>query len=51
VAADVDVDAFGFLLAGAIHNLIMSGDAWPRPSRRQLRRRLDAVAAAITPCP
>jgi AcrR family transcriptional regulator len=49
VAPDVDETAFGFLLAGAIHNLIVSGDAWPRPSRRQLKRTLDAVAVAIAP--
>lgn len=47
VAPDIDENAFGFLLAGAIHNLIMSGDAWPRPTRRQLKQRLDAIAAAI----
>jgi hypothetical protein len=49
VASDIDENAFGFLLAGAIHNLIMSGDAWPRPPRRQLQHRLDAIAAAIAP--
>jgi AcrR family transcriptional regulator len=49
VAAEVDTDAFGFLLAGAIHNLIMSGDAWPQPTRRQLQRRLAGIAAAIAP--
>jgi AcrR family transcriptional regulator len=49
IAAEVDTDAFGFLLAGAIHNLIMSGEAWPRPTRRQLHRRLAGIAAAIAP--
>jgi AcrR family transcriptional regulator len=47
VAADVDEEAFGFLLAGAIHNLVVSGPAYPRPSRRQLRQRLDAIAARL----
>jgi AcrR family transcriptional regulator len=47
IAADVDTDAFGFLLAGAIHNLIMSGEVWPRPTRRQLQQRLGGIAAAI----
>lgn len=47
VAGDIDEAAFGFLLAGAVHNLVVSGEAWPRPSRRELKRRLDAVAAAI----
>jgi AcrR family transcriptional regulator len=45
----VDVDAFGFLIAGAVHNLIMSGEAWPRTTRRQLKRRLAAVATALAP--
>jgi AcrR family transcriptional regulator len=49
IAPEVDTDAFGFLVAGAIHNLIMSGEAWPRPTRRQLQRRLAGVAAAIAP--
>jgi AcrR family transcriptional regulator len=49
VAPDVDEDAFGFLVAGAIHNLIVSGDARRRPTRRELEHRLDAVAAAIAP--
>ncbi|HKA05322.1 MAG TPA: TetR/AcrR family transcriptional regulator [Acidimicrobiales bacterium] len=49
VDADVDERAFAFLLAGAVHNLVMSGEAWPRPTRRQLRRWLDAVANAIAP--
>ena len=40
----VDAAAFGFLLAGALHNLIVSGDAYPRPSRRQLNRWLSAAA-------
>ena len=37
----------GFLLAAAIHNLVVSGPAYPRPSRRQLRQRLDAIAARL----
>jgi len=47
VADDIDEAAFGFLLAGAIHNLIMSGDAYPRPTRRRLKRYLAATAAAL----
>jgi len=49
VASDVDEKALAFLLAGAVHNLVVSGDAWPRPSRAQLRRWLDAIAATISP--
>jgi AcrR family transcriptional regulator len=51
IGAEVDTDAFGFLLAGAIHNLIMSGEAWPRPTRRQLQQRLAGIAAAIVQHP
>jgi AcrR family transcriptional regulator len=49
IAADVNVDAFGFLLAGAIHNLIMSGPGYPRPTSRRLKRLLTATADAIAP--
>jgi len=47
VAAEVDVEAHGFLLAGAIHNLVVSGPAYPRPSRPQLKRYLAAIAARL----
>ena len=49
VDPDVDVNAFGFLLAGALHNLVVSGEGYPRPTRRQLRRLLAAVADRLTP--
>jgi AcrR family transcriptional regulator len=49
VAGDVDDDAIAFFVAGATHNLVVSGDAWPRPSRRTLKRHLDAIAAVIAP--
>jgi AcrR family transcriptional regulator len=49
VGRDVNEDAFAFLLAGAVHNLIMSGDAYPRPTSRRLKRLLSAVAQAIAP--
>jgi AcrR family transcriptional regulator len=45
----INTDAFAFLLAGAIHNLIMSGDAYPRPTKRQLQRHMAAVASALAP--
>jgi AcrR family transcriptional regulator len=45
---DVDEAAFGSLLAGAIHNLIVSGPGYPRPTKRQLRQVLTAVAARLT---
>lgn len=49
VDPDVDADAVAFLLAGAIHNLMVSGDAWPRPNRQELRRHLAALAATLAP--
>ena len=49
VGADADTGAFGFVLAGAIHNLVVSGPAYPRPSRRQLEQYLQAVAAQLSP--
>jgi AcrR family transcriptional regulator len=51
IAPDVDTEAFGFLLGGAIHNLIMSGQAYPRPSRRKLKQLLTATTDTITTRP
>jgi AcrR family transcriptional regulator len=51
VAGDVDTDAFGFLIAGALHNLVIAGQAWPRPDRPHLERYLAAVATAIAADP
>lgn len=48
IAQDVDEAAFGFVIVGAIHNLLASGEAYPRPSRPRLRRMLTAVAARLT---
>jgi len=49
VARHVDERAFGFLVAGAVHNLLVSGEAYPRPSRRGLERMLASVADALSP--
>jgi AcrR family transcriptional regulator len=43
VAPDVDTHAFGFVLAGAIHHLVVMGEGYPRPSKRKLQRILGAV--------
>nr|WP_246301342.1 TetR/AcrR family transcriptional regulator [Microbacterium immunditiarum] len=48
VRADVDADAFGFLITSAIHNLIAAGSAYPRPTRAELTAILDRVAQTIT---
>jgi AcrR family transcriptional regulator len=45
----VDEAAFGFLLAGALHNLVVSGHGYPRPGKRQLEQIFRAVAARLVP--
>jgi AcrR family transcriptional regulator len=45
VAPEVDARAFGFVLAGAIHHLVVMGEGYPRPSKRRLARILAAVCA------
>ncbi|HEX5997571.1 MAG TPA: TetR/AcrR family transcriptional regulator [Jiangellales bacterium] len=47
VAPDTDEDAFGFLIASALHNLLVAGEAWPRPTRPELEQILTATATAI----
>jgi AcrR family transcriptional regulator len=49
VDPEVDVQAFAFVIAGAVHNLLVSGDPYPRPSARTLKRMLAAVAARLGP--
>jgi AcrR family transcriptional regulator len=43
VSPDVDTSAFGFVLGGAIHHLVVMGEGYPRPSKRELQRILGAV--------
>lgn len=47
IDADVDVDAFSFLVTGAVHNLLVAGPGYPRPSQRRLDRMLRALAARL----
>ena len=49
IDADVDEEAFGFVITGAIHNLIVSGTAYPRPEPHELEHMLAAVAERLTP--
>lgn len=51
VAPDVDEEAFGFVIVGAVHNLLVSGEGYPRPSRRRLTRLLTAVADRLVDRP
>jgi AcrR family transcriptional regulator len=48
VDAAVDERAFGFLVTGAVHNLIVSGEAYPRPDLDELERMFAAVAERLT---
>lgn len=45
----VDADAVAFLFVGAIHNLVVSGDAYPQSGRSELRQHIDALAALLEP--
>ncbi|MBM7503778.1 TetR/AcrR family transcriptional regulator [Agromyces aurantiacus] len=47
LAPDVDPEAYAFLIAGALHNLIASGGAWRRPDRAVIERHLAAVAGHL----
>lgn len=49
VRADVDAESVGALVAAAIHNLVLAGAGWPKPSEALLRRRMDGLADAIAP--
>lgn len=49
VRADADPDLYGFLVAGAVHNLLVSGPEYHRPSRAALRRMLHTLAADLAP--
>jgi AcrR family transcriptional regulator len=51
VRDDIDCEAFGFLIAGALHNLLIAGPGWTHPERRQLERYLTATAHAIAKDP
>jgi AcrR family transcriptional regulator len=47
VRADVDVEAIGFVVTGAVHNLVAAGAGYRRPSRAGLTRHLAEVARLI----
>lgn len=49
VGTEVDIEAMAFLLAGAVHNLVVSGPAYPRPGRDQFNGYLEALADLIRP--
>jgi AcrR family transcriptional regulator len=47
VSPDVDVAAYGFFVTGAVHNLLASGPAFPRPNDRTLHRFLTTLSRDI----
>jgi AcrR family transcriptional regulator len=49
ITTDVDAQAYGFLITGAIHNLLAAGEAYPRPKRAELDRMLSAVGRHLAP--
>ncbi len=49
IEGDVDIAAFGFIITGAVHNLVMSGPAYPQPTRCQLKQHLTAIADRLHP--
>ncbi|MEU8248980.1 hypothetical protein [Nonomuraea sp. NPDC048916] len=49
VSAEVDARAYGFLITGAVHNLVVAGEAYPRPGRDELERMPAAVARHLGP--
>ncbi|MBX6333170.1 MAG: TetR/AcrR family transcriptional regulator [Gemmatimonadaceae bacterium] len=49
VAPDVDERAFGFLIAGAVHNLLHAGTAYPNPGIGAVKRMLGAIAVRLAP--
>jgi AcrR family transcriptional regulator len=51
ISPQVDARAFGFLIGGAIHNLVVSGAAWHRPPRAQIDAWLHAVATTLATVP
>lgn len=47
IRADIDAEAFGFLITGAVHNLVAAGPGYPRPTRAELTVLLDRIARTI----
>ncbi len=48
VRADLDIDAFAFFFAGAVHNLLFSPKGlWPSPSRQELGGYFTSVSAHL----
>ncbi|WP_200940601.1 TetR/AcrR family transcriptional regulator [Cellulomonas sp. Leaf334] len=46
--ADVDVEAFGFLLGAAMHHVMVAEEPFPAPDRATLTQYVAAVAAQLT---
>ncbi|MDQ3432540.1 MAG: TetR/AcrR family transcriptional regulator [Actinomycetota bacterium] len=44
---EVDEETIGFLVTGALHNLVVSGPGYPRPDAAEIRRHLAHLAALL----
>lgn len=49
VAVGVDEHAFGFLIAGAVHNLLISAPVYPNRGIGEVKRMLGAIADRLAP--
>ena len=49
VGPAVDTAAVGFLVAGAVHNLLAAGELYPRPTRDVLARTFASLADLLAP--
>jgi AcrR family transcriptional regulator len=47
ISTSVDAQAFGFLITGAVHNLVVAGPGYPGPSRRELTVLLRRIARTM----
>lgn len=49
VRPEVDEHAIGFLVTGAVHNLLVAGDAYPRPGLDEVKTVLRSFAELLVP--
>lgn len=47
LAPEVDEGAYAFLIAGAVHNLLMSGEAYPKPEMERIEQLLQLAARPL----
>jgi AcrR family transcriptional regulator len=47
IRAEIDEETIGFFVTGALHNLAVSGEAYPRPSLDEIRRMLHVLVQLL----